>query len=302
MVWQPREGKPMTAVSAIKHNGWTWETWLISTLTLLFLSFDTTKTWSNEDSSRWFEIKTSLFGDKGIDSGEDILRLETPVRAMDAAIVPISIESKIKQSPQRHIKRLYLIIDNNPSPVAAVFRFPGKHDWKTLSTRVRINAYTDLRAIAELNDGKLYMVNNYVKASGGCSAPSLKDPAAAAAQLGKIKFRIADDYQQGDLVSTQLMIKHPNNSGLQFDQVSRFYIPADFIRAIEVTYNGEQVFSADTDISISEDPSIRFGFSPQERGVLKVHVKDSKGRSFAHSIELPTKGENFKHKITTGKQ
>ncbi|MET0080936.1 MAG: quinoprotein dehydrogenase-associated SoxYZ-like carrier, partial [Candidatus Thiodiazotropha lotti] len=158
---------------------------------------------------------------------------------------------------------------------------------KTLSTRVRINAYTDLRAIAEVSDGNIYMVNNYVKASGGCSAPSLKDPAAAAAQLGRIKFRLPESFSSGDLVPTQLMIKHPNNSGLQFDQVSRYYIPADFVRTIQVTYNGEEVFTVDTDISISEDPSIRFGFAPEESGVLQVHVKDSKGRTFTHSMNLP---------------
>lgn len=282
----------MTAVYAIKHNGWIGKAWLVSSLALLYIVFSAGKAWAEEDDNRWYQIKASLFGDKNIQRGENILGLETPARAMDAAIVPISVNSLFEQTPQRHIKSLYLVIDNNPSPVAAVFHFPGKHNWETLSTRVRVNAYTDLRAIAELNDGSLYMVNNYVKASGGCSAPSLKDPAAAAAQLGKIKFRVAGDYQQGDLLSTQLMIKHPNNSGLQFDQVSRFYIPADFIRTIEVTYNGEQVFTADTDISISEDPSIRFGFIPQQKGVLKVHVKDSKGRSFSHSLELADQGNS----------
>jgi sulfur-oxidizing protein SoxY len=276
----------MTAVSTIKDNGWIWKTWLILTLTLLCMLFASGSAWANDDGNRWYQIKTSLFGDRNIQSGEAILGLQTPVRAMDAAIVPIAIDAKIDQTPKRYIKSLYLVIDNNPSPVAAVFRFPGKHSWETLSTRVRINAYTDLRAIAELSDGKLYMVNNYVKASGGCSAPSLKDPAAAAAQLGKIKFRLPQEYRQGDLLATQLMIKHPNNSGLQFDQVSRFYIPADFIRTIEVSYNGEEVFSVDTDISISEDPSIRFGFTPQEEGVLEVHVKDSKGRTFSHSTNL----------------
>ncbi|MEW8432175.1 MAG: quinoprotein dehydrogenase-associated SoxYZ-like carrier, partial [gamma proteobacterium symbiont of Ctena orbiculata] len=58
-----------------------------------------------------------------------------------------------------------------------------------------------------------------------------------------------------------------------------------------VTYNGEEVFTADTDISISEDPSIRFGFIPQESGVLEVHVKDSKGRTFSHSMDLPSQGK-----------
>ncbi|MES9991347.1 MAG: quinoprotein dehydrogenase-associated SoxYZ-like carrier [Candidatus Thiodiazotropha sp.] len=284
----------MTAVSMKKHTGWRGNARLKYTLALLCLCLITSSSWAQDDGNRWFQIKSSLFGDKNIQSGAAILGLDTPARAMDAAIVPITIDSKFEQTPDRFIKSLYLVIDNNPSPVAAVFHFPGKHSWETLSTRVRINAYTDLRAVAELSDGKLYMVNNYVKASGGCSAPSLKDPSAAMANLGRIKFRMPEDYNQGDLLPTQLLIKHPNNSGLQFDQVSRFYIPADFVRTIQVTYNGEEVFTADTDISISEDPSIRFGFIPQESGVLEVHVKDSKGRSFSHSqsMDLPSQDKS----------
>jgi sulfur-oxidizing protein SoxY len=247
---------------------------------------------AKESEDRWLQIKTSLFGDKYVQSGEDLLALDTPARAMDAAVVPITIESKVMQTPDSYIKGLYLVIDNNPSPVAAVFKFPGKHDWKQLSTRVRINAYTDLRAVAEMNDGKLYMVNNYVKASGGCSAPALKDPKVAAAQLGKIKFRMPEAFDSG-LTTTQLMIKHPNSSGLQFDQISRHYIPADFIRTIQVTYNGEEVFTADTDISISEDPSIHFGFQPRQAGVLEVNVKDSQGRSFSHSVDLPAPNKSL---------
>ncbi|MEJ2453567.1 MAG: quinoprotein dehydrogenase-associated SoxYZ-like carrier [Candidatus Thiodiazotropha sp.] len=277
----------MTVVSTMKHKGWEWNTCLKSALLLICGVMLTNAVWATESEDRWFEIKNSLFGEKYVKSGEDILGLDTPQRAMDAAIVPITITAKLKQTPDRFIKNLYLVIDNNPSPVAAVFHFPGKHGWETLSTRVRVNAYTDLRAIAETSDGELYMVNNYVKASGGCSAPSLKDPAAAAAQLGKIKFRLPETFEQGGLVPTQLMIKHPNSSGLQFDQISRFYIPADFVRNIQVTYNGEEVFSAETDISISEDPSIRFGFVPEKGGVLEVHVTDSKGRTFTHSVDLP---------------
>jgi sulfur-oxidizing protein SoxY len=275
----------MTVVSTMGHRS---RVGIPTTLLLIlaFCSLNSGQVLAAESQDRWLQIKTSLFGDKYVESGADLLALDTPVRAMDAAVVPITIESKLSQTPERYIKGLYLVIDNNPSPVAAVFKFPGKHDWKSLSTRVRINAYTDLRAIAEMSDGKLYMVNNYVKASGGCSAPSLKDPKAAMAHLGKIKFRMPEEFDSG-VTTTQLMIKHPNSSGLQFDQISRHYIPADFIRTIQVTYNGEEVFTADTDISISEDPSIHFGFEPRKAGVLEVYVKDSKGRTFSHSVDLP---------------
>ncbi len=242
-----------------------------------------------EPVGRWQQIKTSLFGDQLIENGDDVIALDSPYRAEDAAVVPISIESKIEQTPQRYLKELYLVIDNNPSPVAAIFHFTGKHNWQTLSTRVRVNSYTDLRAIAKTSDDKVYMVSNYVKASGGCSAPSLKDPAAAMADLGKIKFRLSEAVSADGLLPAQLLIKHPNNSGLQFDQISRQYIPADFVRTIEVIYNGEAVFSVDTDISISEDPNIRFGILPEQEGVLEVHVKDSKGRTFSHSVKLPAR-------------
>ncbi len=280
----------MTVVATMGHSR---RAGIPSTLfmLLIFCALNTAQLFAAESEDRWYQIKSSLFGDKYVQPGGDLLSLETPERAMDAAVVPITISSKIEQNPDRYIKSLYLVIDNNPSPVAAVFKFPGKHDWKQLSTRVRVNAYTNLRAIAQTNDGNLHMVNNYVKASGGCSAPSLKDPNAAAAQLGKIKFRLPDEFDDG-LETTQLMIKHPNSSGLQFDQISRFYIPADFVRSIQVTFNGEEVFSADTDISISEDPSIRFGFEPDEAGVLEVHVKDSKGRSFSHRVDLPNPGKS----------
>ncbi|MCG7923967.1 MAG: quinoprotein dehydrogenase-associated SoxYZ-like carrier [Candidatus Thiodiazotropha taylori] len=277
----------MTVVSSLKQIHTLYSSFITLAVVTASIIFTSTQATATEGDNRWFQIKSSLIGDSHIQDGQEILGLDTPKRAMDAAIVPITIESKFEQSSDRFIKKLYIVIDNNPSPVAAVFTFPGNHNWKSLSTRVRINAYTDLRAIAEISDGNLYMVNNYVKASGGCSAPSLKDPAAAAAQLGLIKFRLPESFAAGDLVPTQLMIKHPNNSGLQFDQISRYYIPADFVRTIQVTYNGEEVFTVDTDISISEDPSIRFGFAPDKSGVLEVHVKDSKGRTFTHSMSLP---------------
>ncbi len=278
----------MTTVSNLKHSGLMHRGTLLCVLAIGIWTLAVGTVAAAEDqNARWNEIKASLFGDRAILDGTELIELETPYRALDAAVVPVTIKSKLEQTPDNFIKDLYLVIDNNPSPVAAVFHFPGKHDWKSLSTRVRVNAYSDMRVIAETSDGNIYIKGNFVKAAGGCSAPPLKDPAAAQAQLGKIKFRLPEDASPGELLLAQLLIKHPNNSGLQFDQISRQFIPADFVRSIEVTYNGEVVFTMDSDISISEDPNIRFGFVPENEGKLEVHVKDSKGRTFSFSQELP---------------
>jgi sulfur-oxidizing protein SoxY len=238
--------------------------------------------------ARWPQIKEALLGgDRVVRDGADVIVLSTPARALDAAVVPVDIATRFEQTPERHISKLYLIIDNNPSPVAAVFEFPGDRDWKTISTRVRINAYTDVRVVAELNDGETYMTTNYVKASGGCSAPALKDPAAAAAQLGRMKLIMPEDDTADDLLLARLMVRHPNTSGLQFDQITRHFIPADYVRTIEVSYQEAPLFKVATDISISENPTIAFGFAPDSgAGMLDVQVIDSEGRRFEQQFPL----------------
>jgi sulfur-oxidizing protein SoxY len=234
----------------------------------------------------WQKVRASLFQSRPITiaatatGADDVITLDAPVRAEDAAIVPISIKTRIKESPTRYIEKVYLIIDNNPSPIAAVFRFTPRSGRADIETRVRIDEYTHVRAIAETNDGQLHMVTRFVKASGGCSAPPGKDAQAALATLGRMKFRIEGTATGDRPVLAQLMISHPNNSGLAMDQASRLFTPAHFVRQVNITYAGQPVMSADIDFSISENPNFRFYFLPRGDGELKAEVVDSQDQRF----------------------
>ena len=73
-----------------------------------------------------------------------------------------------------------------PHPSPRVFHFSLDSGTATISTRVRVDSYTNVRAIAELNDGSLHMAVQFVKAAGGCSAPALKDKEKAFATFGKM--------------------------------------------------------------------------------------------------------------------
>ena len=215
-----------------------------------------------------------------------MLVLEAPARAEDAAIVPISIRTRLAQSPSRYIDRLWLVIDNNPSPISAIFTFTPQSGRADIETRVRIDEYTHVRAIAETNDGKLYMTTRFVKASGGCSAPPGKDPQAALATLGRIKFRVEGEVDENKPVLAQLMISHPNSSGLAMDQATRQFTPSHFVRKVDVSYAGKPVMSADVDFSISENPNFRFYFVPQGAGELKAEVVDSNELRFESALKI----------------
>ena len=69
--------------------------------------------------SNWPAIREALFAERELADGAAVLALETPVRAEDAAVVPVTVRALIPQTPARHIKTIHLIIDQNPAPVAA---------------------------------------------------------------------------------------------------------------------------------------------------------------------------------------
>ena len=240
-----------------------------------------------EASEIWQKVRASLFETRPITNvGDDTLLLDAPVRAEDAAVVPIAMRARLPHTASSHVSKLYLVIDNNPSPISAIFRFTPQSGRADIETRVRVDEYTHVRAIAEMNDGKLYMTTKWVKASGGCSAPPGKDQAAALATLGKMKFRVDGTISEGKPVLAQLMISHPNNSGLAMDQATRQFTPAHFVRKVDVSYGGQLVMSADVDFSISENPNFRFYFVPRGDGELKAEVVDSHDLHFESKLKL----------------
>jgi sulfur-oxidizing protein SoxY len=239
-----------------------------------------------EGSPVWQKVRASLFQSRPIAAAtDDVISLEVPVRAEDAAIVPIAIRTRFPQTSARFVDKVYLIIDNNPSPISAVFQFTPLSGQADIETRVRIDEYTHVRAIAETNDGQLHMATRFLKASGGCSAPPGKDAQAALATLGRMKFRVEGNSSDGQPVLAQLMISHPNNSGLAMDQVTRLFTPAHFVRQVRVTYGDQLVMSADVDFSISENPNFRFYFLPRGEGELKAEVVDSNDLRFSSALK-----------------
>ncbi len=234
----------------------------------------------------WPILKEIHFEGKEIrDNANDLIALDAPKRAEDAAIVPITIKLLKPQTADRYVKNVHLIIDNNPEPYSANFHLTPEITDVEIGTRVRVDQYTDMRVIAEMNDGSMHMVSRFVKASGGCSAPAGKDAEAAMARLGQMQIRMRQP-TLGEPVQTQVIVSHPNYSGLQYDQKNRKYINAHYVKNIEVRFNDQPLFKVDTGISVSEDPSVRFTFVPKESGTLKALVNDSENQSFTEEKQI----------------
>ncbi|MBA2124974.1 quinoprotein dehydrogenase-associated SoxYZ-like carrier [Hyphomicrobium methylovorum] len=233
---------------------------------------------ADDRSETWDSIRKDMYGTRQIEDGTGKIALETPIRAEDGAVVPISV--RLPADFAKDVKSLTIIIDKNPAPLAATFTYgeaAGSAD-RVLSTRIRVDQYSDVRAIAEKNDGSLFMTTNFVKASGGCSAPASKDAEEAAKSLGKMLIKTTlKDPADPALTEAQVMIRHPNTSGMAMDPVTHGYPPPRFLSKISVKTGGKLVFAVEGGISLSEDPNFRFTYQGNPSDVMEVQAEDSMG-------------------------
>lgn len=236
-----------------------------------------------EKDDPWPGLVQDIFDNRPMDDGGSFIALEMPARAEDAAIVPVTLRIKPASDPSRRVMAITLVIDENPAPMAAKFTLGADAHVSEISTRVRVNNYTNVHAVAEASDGKLYMVKTYVKASGGCSAPAAKNVEEAKARLGQIRYRQftkPEDGANGGTRDAQVMIGHPNNSGLQMDQLTQLYIPAFYVDRLQLWQGDSAILSMEGGISISEDPNVRFTYVANGAKTLRLEAKDTDGHVF----------------------
>jgi len=232
----------------------------------------------------WQVIRNLLFGDREINPDDrNVVRVYLNTRADDASTVPVMINGLIDQTETDYIKTLYVIVDRNPIPTAGVFRFTPESGRLKLETRLRFEQYSFVRAVAEMNDGRLYMSQRWVKASGGCSAP-MGGNGIPASLLGKMRFRMDDQVEYDQPTLVQVQVRHPNESALASD-LEADQVP-QFIRSVQVDYNDKPVMTGEVNFSLSDNPVFRFYFVPTGEGELSVEMQDTHDTVFTQSVPI----------------
>ena len=258
----------------------------IMTLCYVTLSFAASDT--EDPNQAWTSrLKSFYFQERTLQEDPNIVRLIAPSRAEDPARVPVSIVTSNKMPNAPTLKTLYLIIDKNPSPLAGKFNLTPNSHIAQLDLFIRVNEYSPVRVIAETTEGQLYMQSQLVKASGGCSAPAATDMDKAAKEMGQMRFKLKslagnNSDSPADWTQASLAIKHPNLTGLQRDQISQLFVPAHYIKTIEIKLDNKPILSAETDISISENPVLNFDFRTNKKQNLTATITDTKGDVFTH--------------------
>ena len=232
-----------------------------------------------EREARWKSIAGDIFGERPIEDGSALLKLKVPEQAMDAALVPISVDF----IGDRPITSVSVVVDNNPMPLAGRFRLGPAFARQDLKLRIRVTEFSVTHGVAYPADGRLYAVSQYIRAAGGCSAPSATASADVLARMGRMQLR-RERSIDASLVPSRLLISHPNYSGMQ-QNASGDYTPARYLERVSVSVGGVSVFDMDGGISLSEDPSIGFTYVARGNAEVDVRVQDSSSAQFAQHFD-----------------
>ena len=244
------------------------------------------------DGPTWEEAVKADVVDDGVVllDGDDLMSFDAPVSAFDAATVPFTVSQRAGTG--QRITRMTVIVDENPMPIAAEFEFGPLMGDIDIESRVRFDVFSNIRVVAETEAGATYMVGRFVEAAGGCSATVTRDLDVALATMGKMKLKDLDfsggvkPRASGEVRQAQLMIRHPMFTGMQAHKGTLNMIDPRFIDTLEVTMNGEMLFTMTGGFSISEDPSFRFSYIDNGAQEMKVRATDTDGAVFEKTFPL----------------
>ena len=110
-----------------------------------------------------------LFAGRPIKDGSAAIKMELPLIAENGAVVPVAVEVASPMTSQSYVKTVYVIADKNRRPMNVKFALTPAAGQAYVGTNLRLGETTDVRAIAEMNDGTLLMAKKEVKVTvGGC--------------------------------------------------------------------------------------------------------------------------------------
>lgn len=244
-------------------------------------------------SESWPGIHAEAFAGRTIEDGRGIVAMTAPYRPEDVRSVPIGAEIALRDG--RTIKTVSFVVDENPSPVAAVFRMGEGRSAVRLETNIRLDQQSDVRVIVEASDGALYMAEQLVKFAGGqasCSAPPVGDPAEIAANMGRMDFAGVGAPPNGSRQNARAryVLNHPNHTGMVLDPVTLLYIPLLMVDRIEARQGDAVVFEMTGSITLAQNPTVEFDYVTNGNAEMTVTARDTSGAAWTRRFLIGPAG------------
>lgn len=244
-------------------------------------------------SESWPGIHAEAFGARPMEDGTGIVKLTAPYRPDDVRSVPLTAD--VTMSDGRTILSVSFVVDENPSPVAAVFTLGEDRNRARITTNIRLDQQSDVRVVVEVSDGTFYMAQRLVKFAGGqasCSAPPVGDPHEIAANMGKMIFTPVGSApnRSRQIARARFELNHPNHTGMVLDQITLHYVPLLMVSRIEARQGDALVFEMKGSITLAQNPVVEFDYLTNGTHEIAVTAEDTSGATWSQRFPIGPAG------------
>jgi sulfur-oxidizing protein SoxY len=101
------------------------------------------------------KVLADLFGTRPIQYAH--VQFDIPSDAPDGRAVPVFIETDFDITPEAYVKAFHILVDHNPDIHVASYQFSPSLGGASIDTRIKMRRTSWVRAIAEMNNGNLWV-------------------------------------------------------------------------------------------------------------------------------------------------
>ena len=115
------------------------------------------------------QVKDWLAGFSKGEAKSGKVTIKAPEIAENGNSVPVTVSVESDMTEKSYVKALHIAADGNPNPGVASYEFTPLAGKAEVQLRIRMAQTQKLVAVAEMNDGSLFIASREVKVTiGGC--------------------------------------------------------------------------------------------------------------------------------------
>ncbi len=103
--------------------------------------------------------------------------------------------------------------------------------------------------------------------------------------MGRALISVPRTARKGEIIELKALVTHPMETGYRPTGDGRFH-PRDIINRFVVTWNGEEIFSADLFPAIAANPYFSFTCIASESGTIAFRWIDDRGGAQVESAQI----------------
>ncbi len=222
-------------------------------------------------SPMWQAHARTLFGDDPV-RFDPRVRVLYPEIAENQRSFPVAIDAR----GIADVKRIVLLVDLNPIPIAIDYRPVAAAPY--VATRIKLDQRTPVRGAVQLRSGAWLVSGGWVDAAGGgCSTPPVSRVKGDWAQhLGEIR---GEAWPVGETQSRlRVSFRHPMDTGL-VDNIATYHLETLRVaNAAGRTLGDMEIWAA-----VAEDPALTLMLDAAAGESLTVDARDTNGRDY-HAV------------------